>query len=188
MHIISWPYALPIRTYVAQAFVQPDKPVAADANIMHMRVSNKKLVWHPDNMTLTQIVEVIQATTALALPPPDDQVEAIAVLSDHLKEEFRTPTDQTKADDLWQWISRSPLHANVMLTTLLMERQPAFDRIVRLHAWHRWIVASSVPQTTTFLQGFQHIFGVKPTWDFMTALVGTPDFISLDTAVPGLTM
>ncbi|KAF0712116.1 hypothetical protein As57867_004903, partial [Aphanomyces stellatus] len=162
--------------------------VPDDAHIKRMGISNKKLDWHPDNMTLAQIVQVIQDYNATTPPTQEDQLTDILEVSKHLDEDFRTPIDHTKADDLWQWVSRSPLHANVKLTTLLHEGQPALDRIIRLHAWHRWTVASLVPQTTTFLRGFQHAFGVKPTWDFMSALSATPDFTQYEGALPDATV
>ncbi|KAF0710516.1 Aste57867_5520 [Aphanomyces stellatus] len=188
MHPVKWPYALPIRTYVVSISFPTNMSVPDDAHIKRMGISNKKLDWHPDNMTLAQIVQVIQDYNATTPPTQEDQLTDILEVSKHLDEDFRTPIDHTKADDLWQWVSRSPLHANVKLTTLLHEGQPALDRIIRLHAWHRWTVASLVPQTTTFLRGFQHAFGVKPTWDFMSALSATPDFTQYEGALPDATV
>jgi hypothetical protein len=102
-----------------------------------MRMKSRKLEWHPDNLSLAQIVEILQAEGDESITNSDDQqrlvVEATAVMNQY----FVHPVDNAKAEDIWQWFTRFPLQANIVLATVLVDTPHLFDRTVSLHTWHR---------------------------------------------------
>ncbi|RHY10549.1 hypothetical protein DYB25_005039 [Aphanomyces astaci] len=174
-HVDKWGYTKPITTYRV-AVRDVDCSTVSDSLVKRMYIKNKRLEWHPDNMTLKQVISALQEADQPEVSPASQQVQLQEAIQDMTPESL-TLAQRVKPEELWLGLHRSPLQGNVTLSTLYSDDPAGFDQTVRLHSWHRWIASSYLPHSTTFLQGFRTIFHDKPSWAYMQAICGTSDFI-----------
>ncbi|RLN77229.1 hypothetical protein DYB28_005730 [Aphanomyces astaci] len=101
-----------------------------------MHVQNKRLEWHPDNMTLKQVISALQERDQPEVSPASQQVQLQEAIQGMTPESL-TLAQRVKLEELWLGLHRSPLQGNVTLSTLYSDDPAAFDQTVRLHSLHR---------------------------------------------------
>ncbi|ETW05540.1 hypothetical protein H310_03292 [Aphanomyces invadans] len=81
-------------------------------------------------------------------------------------------SNEAGAEELWKWVCSDPNAANVTLTRVLLHDSAALRTLAHLHAWHRWMVATRLPQISSFQSSFAAVFGVHPTAAFLATAFG----------------
>ncbi|OQR83992.1 hypothetical protein ACHHYP_14039, partial [Achlya hypogyna] len=117
----------------------------------------------PNNMSLQQLVTVLDAyqTThasiecgADLLPPHDAATIGLMV---------ETCVQKHDAENLWTLATQDPTSMALYLQSLHASNVQAFGAVARLHAWHRWISASALPQITSVDSQLRKLFpGQEP--------------------------
>lgn len=133
------------------------------ASIKRTQVKDGRLDWHPDNLSLKEIVDILAQHAShgeerLTHVEQDEQLAA----SDPMVP-IEAWIQEVDIDALWQWASANPLMANFYLADLNNKNLAAFEALVRLHTWHRWISATSAPAAHSFVDGFKQVFGMDPS-------------------------
>ncbi|KAH9110069.1 hypothetical protein AeMF1_015022, partial [Aphanomyces euteiches] len=151
--------------YTMDIQTPPPGTVRVRASIRRMRLRRNSMLWHPNNLTLQQI----EAELAKLRDTQDD-----AVIRGQLEQAISSPVDAVlsivdtaQPETLWQWICQNPLVANVDCTRAFLSNSANMRNIAYLHAWHRWVIASTLPRVTTFQEAFREIFAVHPTAEFL---------------------
>ncbi|KAG9416788.1 hypothetical protein AC1031_001173 [Aphanomyces cochlioides] len=132
-------------------------------SIKRTQTKDGRLDWHPDNLSLKEIVDLLAQHAVQS----DDLVDNVTRRERYAAIPFAEPLEawlnEGKIDELWQWASVNTLTANFHITDLNTTKPAAFQTFVRLHTWHRWISATTAPEAMSFAEGFKHVFGCLPT-------------------------
>jgi hypothetical protein len=183
-HVDRWNYSKPLHTYRVAVRDVDCSTMPSDALVKRMHIKDKRLEWHPDHMTLTQVIAAISDASQPMSVSSEQENVLLAEATQGVSPDSFSAVERAKPEELWQSLHRSPLQGNIALSTLQLENPAIFDQTVRLHSWHRWISASFLPHSTTFLQGFRRIFQDKPTWEYMYAITGSAGFTAPELPVP----
>ncbi|RHY24564.1 hypothetical protein DYB32_008797 [Aphanomyces invadans] len=144
--------------------------------IRQQRVESNRLQWHPDNLTLQELVEILQVSADEAneefhIPSPA-QGDTIS----GLQLDVLTYITQFKADKLWNLAATKARTWNEVLTTLSVQHPGEFRRLVQVHTWHRWVASTKLPVQDTFQSGFHSIFHESPNWAAVNRLQASSNF------------
>ncbi|KAF0711473.1 hypothetical protein As57867_005243, partial [Aphanomyces stellatus] len=72
MESITWPQTNKVRSFAVHATIPVGEPLPAPTFVKRMRIQHQQLQWHPDNMTLPQIVAVLSTIDDSTLLTPQD--------------------------------------------------------------------------------------------------------------------
>ncbi|KAF0701852.1 hypothetical protein AaE_016285, partial [Aphanomyces astaci] len=114
-HVDKWGYTKPITTYRVAAR-DVDCSTVSDSLVKRMHIKNKRLEWHPDNMTLKQVISALQEADQPEVSPASQQVQLQEAIQDMTPESL-TLAQRVKPEELWLGLHRSPLQGNVTLST-----------------------------------------------------------------------
>ncbi|OQR83696.1 hypothetical protein ACHHYP_14399, partial [Achlya hypogyna] len=133
------------------------------ATTCSVKASATNIKMNPNNMSLQQLVTVLDAyqTThasiecgADLLPPHDAATIGLMV---------ETCVQKHDAEHLWTLATQDPTSMALYLQSLHASNVQAFGEVARLHAWHRWISASALPQITSIDSQLRKLFsGQEP--------------------------
>ncbi|KAG9398972.1 hypothetical protein AC1031_012350 [Aphanomyces cochlioides] len=135
-------------------------------SIRRMRQRRNSMLWHPNNLTMKQIeTELDQLKNNYDENVALEQLEqAMATSTEDIQHLLAT----AKPENLWRWVCRNPAIANVSCTRAFLSNPTDIRTIAYLHAWHRWVVVSTLPRVTTFNEAFESIFSTSPTPEFLS--------------------
>ena len=140
-------------------------------SIKRTQVKDGRLDWHPDNLSLKEIIDILAQHASHG----GDRLNHVEQEEQHAASDPMVPIEswiqEANIDVFWQWASANPLMANFYFADLNNKTPTAFEALVRLHTWHRWISATSAPVALSFVEGFKQVFGMDPT---MTCLAEFP--------------
>ncbi|KAF0702009.1 hypothetical protein AaE_016182 [Aphanomyces astaci] len=162
---VPLPQNLPVNSYCMDIIVPSSTMYHSRTSIRRMRTRASNMQWHPNNLTMKEIIATLNmlgdehdadvAHTKLTEAAATDPVDIAPLLLG------------AKAVELWKWINTDPYKANCDLTRVFLEEPKALRVVAHLHAWHRWLVASTLPKVTPFHTTFETVFGRKPNEEFM---------------------
>ncbi|KAF0683917.1 Aste57867_24075 [Aphanomyces stellatus] len=102
MESITWPQTNKVRSFAVHATIPVGEPLPAPTFVKRMRIQHQQLQWHPDNMTLPQIVAVLSTIDDSTLLTPQDAGKLV-------DDARKVPTaigllliEEAKADRFWQ--------------------------------------------------------------------------------------
>ncbi|KAH9072418.1 hypothetical protein Ae201684P_015604 [Aphanomyces euteiches] len=130
-------------------------------SIKRTQTKDGRLDWHPDNLSLKEIVDLLAQHAVQGNELVDSVTRRERYAARPIAEPLEAWLNEGKIDELWQWASVNALTANFHITEL--NTPAAFQTFVRLHTWHRWILATTAPGAMSFAEGFKHVFGCLPT-------------------------
>ncbi|KAH9071720.1 hypothetical protein Ae201684P_009139 [Aphanomyces euteiches] len=105
-------------------------------SIKRTQTKDGRLDWHPDNLSLKEIVDLLAQHAVQGNELVDSVTRRERYAARPIAEPLEAWLNEGKIDELWQWASVNALTANFHITEL--NTPAAFQTFVRLHTWHRW--------------------------------------------------
>ncbi|EFX60580.1 hypothetical protein DAPPUDRAFT_123651, partial [Daphnia pulex] len=167
---VTWPGNDKFQSYVIQVKFPEPNMYDSQASIKKAIIGNDRLSWHPDHLTMDEIITILSDNVMEGGAMLTDQEKKLDDIFLHFNKDVTPWVANADADGFWQWVSKHTLSANFKLTTLNMTNPEVIDTVVRLHAWHRWIAATSSPVVRSFREGFFNVFQQNASAELVHAL------------------
>ncbi|KAG9407299.1 hypothetical protein AC1031_002023 [Aphanomyces cochlioides] len=154
----------PTRVYIPAIKKIPEESLKArDAFVKRQHVVDSKLCWHPDNLTMEELVQVLQASVGEgAAFQHHNQANTTDISGTEL--DVVDYIRRCNVDGLWKVIHSHTQSMNVVLTKLATHTYSDYLKVVRMHAWQRWMSATQLPVVDSFTNGFKFTFQEHPKW------------------------
>ncbi|KAG9414720.1 hypothetical protein AC1031_008127 [Aphanomyces cochlioides] len=166
----------PTRVYIPMITKIPeDSMQARDAFVKKQHVVDHKLCWHPDNLTMVELVQVLQASVEEgAAFQHHNQANTTDISGTEL--DVVDYIRRCNVDALWKVVHSHTQNMNVVLTKLATHTYSDFLKVVRMHAWQRWMSATQLPVVDSFTNGFKFTFQEHPKWTRLEEISSVSDF------------
>ncbi|ETV89912.1 hypothetical protein H310_15249 [Aphanomyces invadans] len=169
-HQEAMPTDVPVTSFSMDMRIPSSNTFHGRTSIRRLRIRAKHMSWHPNNLTMREIVFELQKLEDEYDP---FLVQEPLVAADSQPQENIAPImEEARAVDLWKWVCADPTKANVTLSKVFLRDPTALRTVAHLHAWHRLMVATKLPQVSSFQSGFEEVFGVPPTAAFLATAFG----------------
>ncbi|KAH9079731.1 hypothetical protein Ae201684P_017413 [Aphanomyces euteiches] len=154
----------PTRVYIpAIKKISEESLKARDAFVKRQHVADNKLCWHPDNLTMEELVQVLQASVEEgAAFQHHNQANTTDIAGTEL--DVVDYIRRCNVDGLWKVVHSHTQSMNVVLTKLATHTYSDYLKVVRMHAWQRWMSATQLPVVDSFTNGFKFTFQEHPKW------------------------
>ncbi|KAF0701429.1 Aste57867_8076 [Aphanomyces stellatus] len=162
---VDMPQDIPVRGYYVEIHPPAPSTYKSRVSIRRMRPKAKIMQWHPNNLTMKEIVAELQ-TLDNSLEHDMTQ-QALLAAATEAPVEIEHWVTKGHVVELWDHIVTNPCKANCNITRAILRDTQTMQNIAFLHAWHRWVVASALPKVVSFHNLFHATFEREPTWDFL---------------------
>lgn len=166
----------PTRIYIPGIQKLPeDGATARNAFVKKQHVVDNKLDWHPDNLTMEELVQVLQASVEEgAAFQHHNQVNTTDISGTEL--DVVDYIRRCNVDGLWKVVHSHTQDMNVVLTKLATHTYNDYLKVVRMHAWQRWMAATQLPVVDSFTNGFKFTFQEHPKWTRLEEISNVSEF------------
>ncbi|RHY18886.1 hypothetical protein DYB32_010315 [Aphanomyces invadans] len=142
---VQWPSKIPCNTYTLQERELSPATFDSKEYVRRLTLKGNSMVLDPNNMTLQEIERALFDLDAPGRMNVAAQQAEMLLATSQTSPNMVALAERGIANELWYWLSEQPIQANFTFMSLLTSEPLAMARLTRLHAWHRWTVATRAP-------------------------------------------